>query len=67
VEVAQKHQIHPMTLYSWGKALQQGAQSFLDGKRPKKDATPPQELEEETGKLKKRWRARPRKLMLLKK
>jgi transposase-like protein len=36
VEVAQKHQIHPMTLYRWGKALQQGAQSFLSGKRPKK-------------------------------
>jgi len=24
VEVAQKHQIHPMTLYRWGKAVQQG-------------------------------------------
>ena len=34
IEVAQKHQIHPQTLYRWKKALEQGAQVFLSGKRP---------------------------------
>ena len=30
---------HSMTLYRWwGKALQQGAQTFLSGKRPQKDS-----------------------------
>ena len=30
LEVAKKHQIHPMTLYRWSKALKQGAQSFFE-------------------------------------
>ena len=66
VGVAQKHQIHPMTLYRWGKALQQGAQSFLSGKRPKKDAHT-RELEEENRKLKEALACQTQELMLLKK
>jgi len=66
VEIAQKYQIHPMTLYRWGKALQQGAQSFLSGKRPKKDAHT-RELEEEVRKLKEALAYRTQELMLLKK
>ncbi len=37
VEIAQKHQIHPQTLYRWRRALQQGAQIFLSGQKPKVD------------------------------
>jgi len=32
-EVAERHQIHPQTLYRWRKALEQGAETFLSGKR----------------------------------
>lgn len=37
VAVAEKYQIHPQTLYRWRKALEQGAEAFLSGKRPKVD------------------------------
>jgi len=37
VEVAQKHQIHPQTLYRWKRAMEQGAQTYLRGTRPKVD------------------------------
>ena len=37
VEIAKKYQVHPNTLYGWRKALNQGAQTFLSGKRPKAD------------------------------
>ena len=30
IEVAQKYQIHPQTLYRWKQALEQGAQIFLE-------------------------------------
>jgi len=66
VEVLNKHQIHPMTLYQWGKALKQGAQSFLSGKRNRKDAHT-KELEEEIRKLKEALACQNRELMLLKK
>jgi len=66
VEVAQKHQIHPLTLSRWRKALQQGAQMFLSGKRPKKDARI-KELEEENRKLKEALACQTQELMLLKK
>ena len=66
VEVAQKHQIHPMNLYRWGKALQQGAQTFLSGKRPQKDVRI-KELEEESRKLKEALACQTQELMLLKK
>ncbi len=66
VEVAQKHQIHPLTLSRWRKALQQGAQTFLSGKRPKKDGRI-KELEEENRKLKEALACQTQELMLLKK
>jgi transposase-like protein len=37
VAVAEKHQIHPMTLYRWKRALQRGAETFLSGKQLKTD------------------------------
>jgi len=37
VEVAEKYQIHPQTLYRWRKALEQGAQAFLSGKKTRVD------------------------------
>jgi len=45
-EVAEKHRIHPQTLYRWRKALEQGAQTFLSGKRRRVDPRI-KELEEE--------------------
>jgi transposase-like protein len=50
LEIAQRYQLHPMTLYRWRKALQRGAETFLSGKRPRKDARI-KELEEENRKL----------------
>ena len=41
IEVAQKYQIHPQTLYRWKKALEQGAQIFLGGKKSRVDPYPP--------------------------
>ena len=66
VEIAQKYQLHPMTLYRWRKALQRGAETFLSGKRPRKDARI-KELEEETRKLKEALACQTQELMLLKK
>lgn len=66
LEVGRKHQIHPMTLHRWGKALQQEAQSFLRGKRPQKDGRI-KELKKENRKLKKTLACQTQKLMLLKK
>lgn len=34
VAVAEKHGIHPMTLYGWRQRLDQGAEEFLKGTRP---------------------------------
>jgi len=32
IQVAEKYQIHPATLYRWKKALEQGAEIILKGK-----------------------------------
>jgi len=37
VEMAQKYQVHPHTLYRWKRAMEQGAQTYLRGTRPKVD------------------------------
>jgi transposase-like protein len=66
VEVAEKHQIHPITLYRWKKALNKGAQTFLSGKRPKADPRN-KELEQENIKLKEVLALQTQELMLLKK
>ena len=66
VVVAEKYQIHPQTLYRWRKALEQGAQTFLSGKRPKVDPRIRQ-LEEENYKLKEALTIQTQELMLLKK
>jgi transposase-like protein len=66
VTVARKYQIHPITLYRWRKALQRGAETFLSGKRPRKD-TRIKELEEENRKLKEALTCQTQELMLLKK
>lgn len=66
VEVAQKHQIHPHTLYRWRRALEQGAETFLSGKRPRTDPRVKQ-LEEENRKLKEALTIQTQELMLLKK
>ena len=66
VEVVEKHQIHPLTLSRWRKALQQGAQTFLSGKRPKKDGRI-KELKKENRKLKEALACQTQELMLIKK
>lgn len=66
VETAQKYQLHPMTLYRWRKALERGAETFLSGKRPRKEACI-KELEEENRKLKEALACQTQELMLLKK
>ena len=66
VEIAQKYQLHSMTLYRWRKALQRGAETFLGGKRPRKGARI-KELEEENRKLKEALACQTQELMLLKK
>lgn len=66
VAVAEKHQIHPMTLYRWKRALQRGAETFLSGKRSKID---PQlrRLQQENQQLKEVLAIQTQELMLLKK
>ena len=66
VELAQKHELHPQTLYRWKKALEQGAQVFLSGKKPRLDPRIRQ-LEAENGKLKEALALQTQELMLLKK
>jgi len=66
IEVAQKHQIHPQTLYRWKKALEQGAQVFLSGQKPRLDSRI-RRLEEENRKLKDALALQTQELMLLKK
>jgi transposase-like protein len=66
VAIAQKHQIHPHTLYRWRRALEQGAETFLSGKRPRTDPRIRQ-LEEENRKLKEALTIQTQELMLLKK
>jgi transposase-like protein len=66
VEVAQRYQVHPHTLYRWRKALEQGAETFLSGKRPRVDPRI-KRLEEENRKLKEALAIQTQELMLLKK
>lgn len=66
IEVAQKHELHPQTLYRWKKALEQGAQVFLSGKKPSIDPRV-RELEAENRKLKEALALQTQELMLLKK
>ena len=62
----QEYQIHPHTLYRWRKALEQGAEAFLSGKRRRVDPRI-KELEEENRKLKEALAIQTQELMLLKK
>ncbi len=66
IEIARGYKIHPHTLYRWRKALEQGAETFLSGKRPKVDPRI-KELEEENRKLKEALAIQTQELMLLKK
>jgi transposase-like protein len=66
VDVAQKYQVHRQTLYRWRKALEQGAQVFLRGKKPKVDPRV-RKLEKENQKLKEALALQTQELMLLKK
>ena len=66
IEVAQKHELHPQTLYRWKKALEQGAQVFLSGKKPRLDPRIRQ-LEAENRKLKEALALQTQELILLKK
>ena len=66
IEVAQKHELHPQTLYRWKKALEQGAQVFLSGKKPRLDPRIRQ-LEAENRNLKEALALQTQELMLLKK
>ena len=66
VEVAQKFQIHPVTLYRWKKSIEQGAQIFLRGKKHKVNPRI-RKLEKEHEKLKEVLALQTQELMLLKK
>jgi transposase-like protein len=66
VEVAEKHQIHPITLYRWKKRLEQGAEEFLKGSKRKVDVRI-RELERENQKLKEALALQAQELMALKK
>jgi transposase-like protein len=66
VEVAQKYQVHAQSLYRWRKALEQGAQVFLGGKKPRVDPRV-RRLERENQKLKEALALQTQELMLLKK
>jgi len=65
IEVAQKHQIHPQTLYRWKKALERGAQVFLSGKKPRIDPRI-RPLERENQKLKEALALQTQEFMLSK-
>jgi transposase-like protein len=66
VEVAERHGIHPMTLYRWRRRLEQGAAEFLKGARRRADPRV-RELERENAKLKEALALQAQELMLLKK
>jgi len=66
VDIAEKYQLHPHTLYRWKKALEQGAQTFLSGTRPKIDRYI-KKLEKENQQLKEALALQTQELMLLKK
>jgi len=66
VEIAEKYQIHPQSLYRWRRALEQGAQAFLGGRKPKLDPRI-RKLEKENQRLKEALALQTQELMLLKK
>ena len=66
VEMAQKYQVHPHTLYRWKRAMEQGAQTYLKGTRPKVEPEVKQ-LRTENQKLKETVTLLSQELMLLKK
>jgi transposase-like protein len=66
VEVAERHGIHPMTLYRWRKRLETGAAEFLKGRRPRVDPRM-RELEQENQKLRDTVTLLSQELMALKK
>jgi len=66
VEVAERHGIHPMTLYRWRKRLESGAAEFLKGARPRVDPRM-RELEQENQKLRDTVTLLSQELMALKK
>ena len=66
VEVARRHEIHPMTLYRWKRRLQEGAEEFLKGTRTKVDPRI-RDLEKENAKLKEALALQAQELILLKK
>ena len=66
IEVAENNHLHPQTLYRWKRALEQGAQTFLSGKKPKIDSEVRQ-LRKENQRLKEAIALQTQELMLLKK
>ena len=66
VEVAERHGIHPMTLYRWRKRLETGAAEFLKGTRQRVDPRM-RELEQENQKLRDTVTLLSQELMALKK
>ena len=66
VEVAQRYQVHPHALYPWKELLEQGAETFLRGTRPRL-APYLKRLEKENQKLKEALALQTQELMLLKK
>lgn len=66
VSVADRHGIHPMTLYRWRKRLETGAVEFLRGTRPKVDPRM-RELERDNQKLRDTVTLLSQELMALKK
>lgn len=66
VEVAERHGVHPMTLYRWRKRLETGAAEFLKGTRPRVDPRM-RELEQENQKLRDTVTLLSQELMALKK
>src|SRR4030042_5353864 len=64
IEVAQKHQMHSQTLYRWKKALEQGAQVFLIGRKSRVDPGV-RKLERENQNLKEALALQAQELMLL--
>ena len=66
VEVAERHGIHPMTLYRWRKRLETGAAEFLKWTRPRVDPRM-RELEQENQKLRDTVTLLSQELMALKK
>jgi len=66
IEIAQKYQLHPHTLYRWKKLLEQGAVTFPRGTRPRVDPYL-RKLEKENQKPKEALALQTQELMLLKK